>query len=62
MSPKKKRPGRPRIDKGEFDHLNIRAAKVRKARWTKAAKVLGVSVSEFVRQAADTAADRVLES
>lgn len=50
------RKGRPRIDKGEFDHLCIRVAKSRKSKWEKAAKALGISVSEFVRQAADKAA------
>ena len=56
--PKKKvsRKGRPRIDRGEFDNLNIRVAKERKARWQKAADKADVSLSQWIRDTLDAAA------
>ena len=52
------RKGRPVLDKGEFDHLNMRVAKDRKARWQKAADAAGLPLSQWVRDTLDKAASK----
>ncbi|MBA3314601.1 MAG: hypothetical protein H0T47_15105 [Planctomycetaceae bacterium] len=57
------RKGRPVRGEGEFDHLNMRIAAGRKARWQQAAAHVGdrgVTLAEFVRMAGDALADRLL--